>query len=66
MGNDGVKITKGWQSWIGWKNAIMKVTYFLKDPMFNLLFYYHIILYWEKVTSFEKFGQNLTLEVHTV
>ena len=28
MGNDGVKITKGWQSWIGWKNAIMQVTLF--------------------------------------
>ena len=62
MGNDGVKITKGWQSWIGWKNAIMQVTYFLKDPMFNLLLYCPIILYWEKVTC-EKFSHNLTLIV---
>ena len=27
----------------GVKNAIMQMTYFLIDDMFNLLFYYHII-----------------------
>ena len=36
------------------KNVTMQVTYFLKDPVFNLLFYCHIILYWEKMTSYEK------------
>ena len=62
-----------WQSKInsvtksnGVKNTIMQLTYFLNGPMFNLLFYCHIILYWEKVTSFEKFNQNLTLEVQIV
>ena len=32
------------------KNPIIQVTYFLNGPMFNLLFYCHIIFYWEKVT----------------
>ena len=39
----------------------MLVTYFLNDPIFNLLFYCHTILYWEK--SYEKFSHNLTLDV---
>ena len=37
------------------KNAIMQVTYFLNGPVFNLLFYCHVILYWVKMTSYEKF-----------
>ena len=41
----------------------MQVTYFLNGPISNLLFYCQIILYWEKVTSYEKFSHNLTLEV---
>ena len=32
----------------GMKNAIMQVTYFLNNPMVNLLFYCHIILHWER------------------
>ena len=64
-GSDRVKLTV-WQSPMGVKNAIMQLAYFLNGPMFNLLFYCHIILYWEKVTSFEKFSQNLTLEVQIV
>ena len=40
-----------------------QVTYFLNGPIFNLLFFCHIVLYWEKVTSYEKFSHNLTLEV---
>ena len=32
----------------------MQVTYFLTGPMFNLLFYCHIISYWEKVPPYEK------------
>ena len=48
------------------KNAIMQVTYFLNGPLFNLLFYCHIILYWEKVTFYEKFSHILTLEVQVV
>ena len=47
----------------GVKNAIMQVAYFLNVPMFNLLFFYHIVLYLEKVTSYEKFSHNLNLEV---
>ena len=38
------------------KNAIMQVAYFLNGPLFNLLFYCHIILYLEKVTSYMKFN----------
>ena len=44
----------------------MQVTNVLKDPMFNLLFYCHIISYWEKVTFSEKFSHSLTLEVQIV
>ena len=49
----------------GVKNAIMQGTYFLNDSMFNL-FYCHICLYWEAVTSYEKFGHILTLTVPIV
>ena len=41
------------------KNAIMQVTYFLIGSMVNLLFYWHIILYWEKLASYEKFSHSL-------
>ena len=44
------------------KNAIMQETYFLNGPILNLLFYCHIILCWEKVTSYEKFSQILPLK----
>ena len=43
-----VKFTKC-DKWDGMKNAIMQVTYFLNSPVFNLLFYCHIILDWEKL-----------------
>ena len=46
------------------KNAIMQVTYFLNSHMFNWLFYWHIISYWEKLTFYKKFSHNLTLEIH--
>ena len=45
----------------GTKNAIMQMTFFLNGPVFNLLFYCQIILYWEKVTSDEKFNLNSKL-----
>ena len=44
------------------KTATMEVTYFLNSPMSNLLFYCFIILYWEKVTSYEKFRLTLTFQ----
>ena len=44
----------------------MQLTYFLNGPMFNLLFYCYIILFREKVNSYEKLDRNLTLEVHIV
>ena len=52
----------------GVKHAIMQVAYFLDGPMFNLLFFCHIVSYWEKVTviSYEKYSYNLTLEVQIV
>ena len=37
------------------KSAIIQVTYLLNDPMVIFLLYCHIILYWEKVTSYEKY-----------
>ena len=50
--------------WQSWKNAIMQVIYFLNaTTMFKFLSYCYIILYWEKVTSYEKFSHNVTLEV---
>ena len=48
------------------KNAIMQVTYFLNGPMINLLLYCHIILYWEKATSYEKLSHSLTFETQIV
>ena len=48
----------------GMKNAIMQTTYPLNSPMINLLFYCHIILYWEKVTSYDKFSHSvITFEI---
>ena len=40
----------------------MEVTILLNDPMFNLLFYCHIILNWEKVTSYKNLGTILSLK----
>ena len=65
MNNTGEVKQENWQSVThvnGMKNAIMQVTYFLNGPMVDLLFYCHIILYWEQVTSYEKFSHNLTFE----
>ena len=53
-GSGRVKLTK----LHGVKSAIKQVTYFLNGLMFNLLFYCHIILYWEKVTFYEKCCHN--------
>ena len=39
-----------------------QVTYFLNGSIFNL-FFCHIVLHWEKVTSYEKFSHNITPEV---
>ena len=50
----------------GVKNAIIQVTYFLNGPMSHLLFCCHIILYCEKVASYEKFDHSLTLKVQIV
>ena len=35
-------------------------------PMFNLLFYYHFVLYWMKVNSYEKFSNRLIAEERIV
>ena len=43
--------------------ALFFYTYFLNGSMFNLLFYCHIVLCWQKVTFYEKFSLNLSLEV---
>ena len=47
----------------GMKNAMMHVTYFSNGPMISLLFYCYIVLYSEKVTSYDKFSHSLTFEV---
>ena len=44
MGGDRAKLTSVTKL-NGVKNGIMQVTYFLNDPMFNLLFYCYIIFY---------------------
>ena len=46
----------------GMKNEIMQVTYFLNVPMVNLVFYSHIKLNWEKVTSHENLAAILPLK----
>ena len=46
----------------GVNNVIMQVTCFLNGLMLNMLFC-NIVLYLEKVTSYEKFSKNRTLEV---
>ena len=59
---EGVKLTKcNPDEWM--KNAILQVTYFLNGPMISLPFYSHIISYWEKVTSYDKYSHSITLEV---
>ena len=35
--------------------------FFSNGPMFNLSFYYHSFLYWEKVTSYEKYNHKWKL-----
>ena len=64
-GSDRVKVTKCDKVERG-NNAIIQVKYFLNGPMFNLLFCCNIILYLEKVASYEKFSKILTLEVQIV
>ena len=39
----------------------MQVRYFLSGLMFNLLFHYHITLYWENMTSSEKSNHDWKL-----
>ena len=50
--------------WIEWDKKSHYASEILSNgtPV-NLLFYCHIILYREKVTSYEKFSHNLTLDV---
>ena len=50
------------RSFTGWKLPLWKMTYSLNGPVINLLFYCHIVLYWEKVTSYDKFSHRLILE----
>ena len=44
------------------KNAIMEVTYFLNGPVIILMFYCHVILYWEEVASYDKIATLLPLK----
>ena len=56
-GGDRVKLTKcDTGKWA--EQCHMQVSSFLNDPMANLLFYCHIILYWKKVTSLEIYPRS--------
>ena len=58
--SDGVKWTKcDKDEWC--KKYDYSIAYFLNNPMFNLLFYCHIILYWEKLTSDEKLNHKFII-----
>ena len=50
----------------GMKNAITQVTYYLNGTIVNLFFYCDIILYWKKVTCYERFSHTFNLEVKIV
>ena len=53
-GSDRVKLTKCDN--VEWGDKCHYASEILFEwPMSNLLFYCHVILYWEKVTSYEKF-----------
>ena len=67
-GSDRIKLTKcdNKTDKVEWGKVIMQVACFLNDPMLNLLFCCNIILYLEKVNSYEKFSKNLTPEVQIV
>ena len=56
MEYDGQSVTK----LHGVKSDIMQVTYFLNCLMF-ILFCCHFVLFWEKVTSYEKFNHEAKL-----
>ena len=58
-----VKLTQCDKEFNKVKNAIMQVTYVLNAPCLINFFFCHIGLYRVKVTSYEKFSCNLTLEV---
>ena len=57
------KINKVRHRWMGWKMPLCKWYTFWITPWLILLFCWHILLYWEQVTSYEKFSNNRTLEV---
>ena len=65
MQSDRVKLTKcdkiEWGEKYDYASDII-----FNGPMFNLSFYCHILLYWEKVTSYEKFSHNRPFEVQIV
>ena len=43
-------------------NSILQVTYYSNGPVANLLFYCHIFIYWEQVTSQENLATILPLK----
>ena len=43
-------------------NSILQVTYYSNGPIANLLFYCHIFIYWEQVTSQENLATSLPLK----
>ena len=56
-------IDENWESVTqvnGKKNVIMQVTYFLNDSVLNIMFYCHVITYWQRVPPLEKFNRSLT------
>ena len=57
--SDTVKLTNCGK--VGWGEKWHYASNILFEWL-NLLFYCHIILYWEKVTSYKKFSHNFNLE----
>ena len=63
VNDTGEVVKQNWQivtKFNGTKNPLCKWHTFWMAPCLICFLYYHIILYWEKVISHEKFSHNLT------
>ena len=51
---------------MGWKIALCKWHTFWMVPCLICYFFCHVVLYWEKLSFYEKFSRSLTLEIQIV
>ena len=59
----GKRVTeKVWHMWVGWKMPLCASDIFLNDPMVIFLLYWHIILYYVRVTSMRNLVTVLLLK----